>query len=42
MTNELLKYSIILRIAFSGFGALSEWDTRVCKMQSSSGHDSLN
>ncbi|PKU32225.1 anoctamin-1 isoform x2 [Limosa lapponica baueri] len=27
MTNELLKYSIILQIAFSGFDALSEWDT---------------
>lgn len=42
MTNELLKYSIILQIAFSGFDALSEGDTWVCKMHSSSGDDSLN
>lgn len=42
MTNDLLKYSIILQIAFSGFDALSEWDTWVCKMHSSSGHNSLN
>lgn len=42
MTNELLKYSIILQIAFSVFDALSEWDTWVCKMRSSSGRDSLN
>lgn len=42
MTNELLKYSIILQIAFSGFDALSERDTWVCKMHSSSGRDSLN